>query len=218
MIRTPNRDDLPVIKGLHIRPVANPIDRSFTRSSAGVYAGKRLIRTLWNERPFNGAIDERLWDGLDDEGRIAPSGDYIIKVMDASGVTYSWDGVIGNTSSLPHRWNPMDTIHDMVVTENGKIYVACGYSEARASTYKTTIANPQVPEFVLPVVFRQTGPISLHVATDDARTYFAGGNTADNTSAVWAVSVATDAMWIGVQKEPRYGGDRRLKGTPISMV
>ena len=25
-------------------------------------------------------------------------------------------------------------------------------------------------------------------------------------------------MWIGVQKGPRYGGDRRLKGTPISMV
>ena len=25
-------------------------------------------------------------------------------------------------------------------------------------------------------------------------------------------------LWIGVQKEPRYGGDRRLKGTPISMV
>ena len=28
----------------------------------------------------------------------------------------------------------------------------------------------------------------------------------------------TPALWIGVQKEPRYGGDRRLKGTPISMV
>lgn len=25
-------------------------------------------------------------------------------------------------------------------------------------------------------------------------------------------------LWIGVQKGPRYGGDRRLKGTPISMV
>ncbi|MBX9576447.1 MAG: hypothetical protein K2X07_12510, partial [Caulobacteraceae bacterium] len=29
---------------------------------------------------------------------------------------------------------------------------------------------------------------------------------------------ATFGLWIGVQKEPRYGGDRRLKGTPISMV
>ena len=28
----------------------------------------------------------------------------------------------------------------------------------------------------------------------------------------------TEIVWIGVQKGPRYGGDRRLKGTPISMV
>ncbi len=26
------------------------------------------------------------------------------------------------------------------------------------------------------------------------------------------------SLWIGVQEGPRYGGDRRLKGTPISMV
>ena len=36
-----------------------------------------------------------------------------------------------------------------------------------------------------------------------------------NRASAWQSSLS---LWIGVQKEPRYGGDRRLKGTPISMV
>ena len=219
MISPAHSDDFAIIKGLHIQRVAGPADRAFARSSAGVYSGKRLIRTLWNERPFNGVIDGRLWDGRDDDGKVAPSGNYVIKVMDASGVSYTWDGVIGNTSSLPHRWNPMDVVHGMAITSAGKIYVACGYSEARGSTYKTTVSNPQVPEFVLPVVFRQTGPISLFVATDDTRTYFAGGNLPRATSAVWALNVATDTIHTFASGLPyqAFPGGHRLSSA-ISLI
>lgn len=39
-----------------------------------------------------------------------------------------------------------------------------------------------------------------------------------NTHCASIFDIAHVSLWIGVQKEPRYGGDRRLKGTPISMV
>ena len=181
---------------------ALPDELALSRSSAGVYDGARLVRTLWNERPFHGRLTAEMWDGLDDEGNVAPSGDYTIKVMDASNIEWEWQGVVGNNSAQPpdEHWSPMDTVFSMAITSAGKAYVACGYDEARVGSHAFDITAPLVPHEVLPTTFRITGPAVYFTATDGTRAYFAGvgaqpNSSAGTRSAVWAVTVADDAAY-----------------------
>jgi hypothetical protein len=188
-------------KPFEIEVLADPKRKRFSKSSVGVYSGDVLIRTLWSEQPFEGMIDGRLWDGLDDDGKIAVSGNYTIKVLDASPTRHEWAGAVGNTSLPPGPWwHPNDIMFGMAITNTGKIYCAVGYFEGRTGTLKTTVANPQAWDYVLPVVFRRTGPVARHVTTDNVKAYFAGDDIGsrvqglwNNTSFVWAVTVADDA-------------------------
>jgi hypothetical protein len=187
-------------KPFEIQIVQDLARKTFARSSAGVYSGGVLIRTLWSEKPFDGLIDGHIWDGLDDNGAVAASGDYTLKVLDTSGVTDEWLGAVGN-NSYPWPWyQSIDQCHGMAITDTGKIYLVIGYYEGRNATLKSTVADPLTYEFVLPVTYRLTGPVAHHVATDNKRAYFAGNNVGvpgvaphwTSTSFVWAVTVADD--------------------------
>lgn len=178
---------------------------SLSQSSAGVFQGETLIRTLWSEKPFNGQVTSSLWDGLDDDGNVAPSDDYTIRVLDASGVKYEWLGCVGNNGQPNGTgWQPYDSIHDMVFTNTGKMYAACGYNEALSNTFKSTAANPLVAEFVRPIPHRFAAPSTFFVATDNERAYFGAGKPyigpttsgLDGASFIFAVTVADDAPYV----------------------
>lgn len=202
-VRATHPDGWSVTKDISVTVLADPNRKTFSRSSVGVFQGQKLIRTIWNERPLiNTIINENLWDGLDDSGNVPPSGDYTIRVLDASGVSWEWLGIVGNNSPAPpaHRWAPMDTVFSMAITAAGKAYVAAGYDEGRVGSHAFYITDPLDPYEVLPTTFRVTGPVSLYTATDGTRAYFAGwgqipNNTANRRSAVWGVNVADDTAY-----------------------
>jgi hypothetical protein len=70
-----------------------------TRVSIGIFnAAGNLIRTLYsgvNPADLGTFIQ---WDGLLDDGTPAPNGTYAVKTL-TNNVQYTWEGVIGNTSS-----------------------------------------------------------------------------------------------------------------------
>src|SRR5437763_7390062 len=67
-------------------------------TSAGVYSSEgTLIRTLWSAIRYTAGTHTSSWDGTDDEGRLAPDGNYTVRVL-SNNVRYTWEGVIGNTS------------------------------------------------------------------------------------------------------------------------
>src|SRR5262245_34994317 len=69
-------------------------------TSAGVFnSAGVLVRTLWSaelEHP-NVSNPEAAWDGTLEDGTVAPSGSYTIKVL-SHNVQYTWDGSIGCSS------------------------------------------------------------------------------------------------------------------------
>ena len=67
-------------------------------SSAGVFnSDDKLVRTLWTAHKNYPAVNQPdvAWDGTLDDGSVAPSGTYEIKVL-SHDCRYSWDGVIAN--------------------------------------------------------------------------------------------------------------------------
>src|SRR5690242_4820255 len=68
------------------------------RTSAGVFTrAGALVRTLWSGVAVGPGRHLGEWDGTDDAGARAPRGRYQVRVV-ASGATYTWEGVVGNTS------------------------------------------------------------------------------------------------------------------------
>jgi hypothetical protein len=144
-------------------------------TSAGVYRDGLLIKTLWSNRRLTAGSHSASWDGTTDEVGVAPSGRYTLTVL-ANDVQYTWDGVIGNTSESfagPTKHHAQDIQFGMAVA-GGNIYIATGYNEARASTFKVAIGNPQSKTTVLPTAFRYTGAATFFVAADNTTVYWAG--------------------------------------------
>ncbi|MGB8355646.1 MAG: hypothetical protein WCD79_17235, partial [Chthoniobacteraceae bacterium] len=118
-------------------------------TSAGVYGSSgTLCRTLWSDafitgtNPFSG-----YWDGLDDWGRPAPSGDtYTIKVL-AHNLNYVWEGVVGNTSDLTsgttvHADLNFTTTLSFLTNGSTGCY-STGYSEASPTFFSFSTSDPQ---------------------------------------------------------------------------
>jgi hypothetical protein len=91
------------------------------------------------------------WDGKDDDGTVvSTSATYTLKVL-VNNVTYTWDGVIGNTENA---WTTSTSIWDQVAyspltlrmtfTRNG-IWAAGGYSEGTANLIYINPASPNSP-------------------------------------------------------------------------
>jgi hypothetical protein len=126
------------------------------------------------------------WDGLLDDGTIAPKDTYTIKGVSGS-PEYTWEGVIGNTNTSSVRLGANDpgllqaeseflgmAIPPASTPGAGNIYIASGYNEARVPTLKTTTAAPQDFTYIDYKGFHGIGQTSYLVCTDGTYVYWGG--------------------------------------------
>ena len=178
-------------------------------TSAGVYdASGHLVKRLWSKRTYKVAgTYSDAWDGSLDTGGAAPAGNYTVKVL-YHNQSYSWEGVIGNTSASltgRNRWTLDVPICDLAATPDGTtICTANGYSEGKPSASRFAPATPQKPTHV---VFdassdgHANSAIELrYVATDGRRAYYANigtGWSADTwASFVFATSLSDNSEFL----------------------
>lgn len=67
------------------------------RTSAGVYDGEKLIRTLWSNVTFTAGKHDGYWDGKNDLQQFVANGKYQVKVL-KSGIEWDWRGTFFNSS------------------------------------------------------------------------------------------------------------------------
>jgi hypothetical protein len=168
---------------------------STSTTSAGVFSSTgALIRTLWSNVQYSAGTYSGTWDGTQDDMSVAPSGAYTIKVL-SSQVVYTWEGVIGNTSSSftdSTTNHAEDIAYGMAITSSF-IYYCTGYNEARVSTFKASVSNPQAKTTVLPSTYHYTGAVTCFVATDGTYVYWSGFDAfAQTHSFVYASKTVDD--------------------------
>jgi hypothetical protein len=185
-----------VIQGATAAPPEppEPIPAGFT-SSAGVFDGSgMLVRTLWNVVTDHPDAEAPTWDGELEDGSVAPSGDYTIKVV-AHECTYTWEGVIGNTSpdhSTMRYWNEAGGVSDMEIAADGKMFYASGYHERLPTMGYSTTADVQNMDYTVNIGFRASYSNSLYVTTDGTIVYYARWE--GSTYMVTGVTIATKAF------------------------
>src|SRR5579875_2114805 len=113
-------------------------------TSAGVYnSSDVLIRTLWSGVRYDAGCYHGQWDGFMDDGvTVAPLGSYTVKVL-SNNVQYTWEGVIGNTSTdLSGDYIIKgEDIGDMCFVGN-KCFYPTGYSEHASSQKMVLTSDP----------------------------------------------------------------------------
>jgi hypothetical protein len=148
-------------------------------SSAGVFNSQnQLVRTIWSTqvndpRAATPTAAAASWDGVLDDGTIAPTGTYSIGIV-GNNCTYTWDGVAGNT--CPDHYKPANylgaftyiggttPIWGMAITNAGDVYFNNNYHEKRFPCFFTTTADMQhafIPELWpnYPFTFEQPGVV-----------------------------------------------------------
>lgn len=180
---------------------------STSTTSAGVFDSNGvLVRTLWSNIQYAPGTYTAAWDGTLDIGAvangttipvspsIASTGAYTIKVI-SSQVTYTWEGMVGNTSN---SWTDSTTLHaedimfGMAITSS-YIYYCTGYNESRCATFKAVITTPESKIAILPTVFHFTGAVTEFVATDGTYVYWSGfDGFAPNNNFVYATKTIDD--------------------------
>lgn len=93
----------------------------------------------------------------------------------------------------------------------------------RFSARTAALAQPQAAALVPSIQFPGKNASSLALRAPTSLTQVGAMKpppmgTVGSLMRAFSATIKMSAMWSGVQKGPRYGGDRRLKGTPISMV
>lgn len=145
-------------------------------TSAGVFTDSGiLIRTLWSIRPESAGMHESTWDGRDDKGSLVQSNNFQIKVLE-SGVTYHWDGPVGNTGnswiSDNDNWSQFGTPPTQKLCfVNGSGWIVSGYAEGQYNLGRLSSSNPNSPH-ILNNNYLNTRIGLSDVATDDVRLYF----------------------------------------------
>lgn len=103
-------------------------------TSAGVYDGDRLVRTLWSLKRLPAGRQVGEWDGTDQFGRALPRGEYRYRVVANHG-SYRNVGVIGNSGATraDHTPGAMDAV---AVDDAGAVYTVNEWEEAGADFKK----------------------------------------------------------------------------------
>ena len=166
------------------------------RTSAGVYKGEVLVRTLWSNVEKEPGTHTVEWNGLDDEGNIAAKGNYEIKVV-SNNVVYEWLSPIGNTSNTiggGNIFNNAQVIQGMVQID-GEIYYNCGYNEHPPAFAKFSVDNINSDK---PTIMANThfGIQADHIATDGDIVYIAGTDVlnSDKNSLVFGINPTNDSQ------------------------
>jgi hypothetical protein len=183
---------------------------SASHTSAGVYSNGVLIRTLWSNVRYTAGPHISTWDGTKDGGSIAPTGSYTIRIL-SSNVTYTWEGVVGNTSSVytgPTTNHAEDIIFGMAISAS-TIYYATGYNEVMASRFKANTSNPRSKITILPTKAGAFGVNTYFVATDGVTVYWAANDPVVPTNSfVIATKTSDDSEIVfpnGVPVTLHYG-------------
>lgn len=168
---------------------------SASTTSAGVFKRNgTLVRTLWNNVKYPAGTFQSFWDRTDDDGNLLTDTGYIVKVL-SNNVSYSWDGIIGNTSDSvngPTKIKAFERIHAMTSFGN-YMYFAIGYSEGTPSCYKFDIRSPQKKINILSVDYSSVDAESHFVATDGNYVYWTGFDAFNmDVSFVYATKVSND--------------------------
>ncbi len=165
---------------------------SSVNTSAGVYnSSGNLVRTLWSGNRYDTGCYSAQWDGILDDGTQAPFGNYNIKVL-TNNVQYTWEGVIGNTSTdliSNYTWHG-DMPFDFCFLGN-TCFVAGYYSE-HGSTQKTfDISDPN--KITDNGGYGMTSQSSSQICTDGNVIYWAGVDTYNGNSWVFGSYPANGA-------------------------
>ena len=127
------------------------LDDSYT-TSAGVFkADGTLIRTLWSKIAYAPGAHSYTWDDKNDAGETVPSADTCTFKIIYHNIDYTWQGVIGNTSTtfngnIRRGFIP---IVDMT-TDGANLYSALGYNEGQSQVHLSTAAEPNTLTFSIP--------------------------------------------------------------------
>ena len=157
---------------------ASPVSFEFTlkskqRTSAGVFQNDgTLVRTIWSGVTYPAGENTGTWDGLDDWGNLVSNGKYQIRIL-TNACTYTWEGVVGNTSSSwtgSTVWNGYNNIAGLAIAGN-KAYYANGYPEGASTSGTFSTTDPQGSRVRL---LYKGGANTRLVATDGNYAYWAG--------------------------------------------
>lgn len=144
-----------------------------SRTSAGVYDGNSLVRTLWSNKLQSAGMYslEGAWDGTDDEGKAVADKPYTIKVV-SNQVTYQWLAPVGNTSldSTGPGVHNSTQLYTNMVQVGQQMYCANGYNEVGDSHIKFTIGQPNR----LTTTLKSGCMVPRFIATDGDRVYYSG--------------------------------------------
>lgn len=126
------------------------LDKSCVTSAAAYRADGTLVRTLWQKVKYGAGAQQATWDGLDDAGQRVAAGSYTIKVV-AHNVTYTWEGVVGNTSAswTTNIWRGLVVMQDFCMAPNGETYAALGYNEGLPGLVYNPTGTVQSPRKVV---------------------------------------------------------------------
>src|SRR5262245_33080240 len=103
-------------------------------SSAGVFDSTgKMVRNLWSAMTNDPRVSNPAgaWDGLMDDGNIAPTGTYTVKLL-RHNLQYLWEGVIYN--STPHA----DHIYKLFYHNGSALFVDMDISDAGEMFYSTS--------------------------------------------------------------------------------
>ncbi len=165
---------------------------SSVNTSAGVYnSSGNLVRTLWSGNHYDTGCYSAQWDGLLDDGSQAPFGKYNIKVL-TNNVQYTWEGVIGNTSTdliSNYTWHG-DMPFDFCFL--GNVCFVAGYYSEHGSTQKTfDVSDPN--KLTDNGGYGMTSQSSSAICTDGDVVYWAGNDTYNDNSWVFGSYPANGA-------------------------
>lgn len=168
-----------VIQGATITPEEPPPPVTTTdTTSAGVFdSSGMLVRTLWSAEVNNPYITNpaSAWDGTLDDGSVAASGTYTVKLL-YHNCTYTWEGVIGNTSpdhTTLRYWNDASPVVDMEIHPDGKMWYASGYHERLPVMGYSNVSDVQNMDYGITIGFRASYSTMNWVTTDGTITYYA---------------------------------------------
>jgi hypothetical protein len=172
------------------------ISAAGSRVSAGVYDGEgRLVRALFQNQVRSAGRHAGRWDGKDEEGKAVGAGSYQVRVL-SNQVRYEWEGVIGNTSSERTGEGKWRTIgfFDGLLALGSDLYWAGGYSEGNGAQLRSTQANPQTRQMLLPTAYPSASDQSTYqVCSDGVRVYWGGRDAYSPHWFVFATQVGSDA-------------------------
>jgi hypothetical protein len=162
------------------------------KTSAGVFSSSGvLVKTLWSGVSYGAGTFAGDWDQMDDSGHAVADGSYEIRVL-SSQATYTWDGVVGNTSDSftgGNIFHFMSTISGMAITGTNA-YVATQYEEAFSSQARFSTSDTGSVTRIL-----DKGAQFFKVATDGTNVYWAGNDAnVPSKGFVMATAVSDDTQ------------------------